>query len=74
MRSGGRSYAWLVQNYPDAPYRDEVGGEHYNGIDTMRSKACLAQERAWGVMIWELSQDTHDSTSLLASLFTALNP
>jgi hypothetical protein len=52
-RPGWRSYAWLVQNYPDAPNHDEVGGEHYNGIETMRRKACLAQERAWGVMIRE---------------------
>jgi GH18 family chitinase len=72
-RPGWRSYAWLVQNYPEAPYRDEVGGEHYNGIDTARRKACLAQERAWGVMMWELSQDTHDSTSLLAAIFSALD-
>ena len=73
-RPGWRSYAWLVQNHPDAPNHDEVGGEHYNGIETMRRKACLAQERAFGVMIWELSQDTHDSTSLLAAIFSALNP
>ena len=72
-RPGWRSYAWLVQNYPDAPNRDEVAGEHYNGIATMKKKACLAQERARGVMIWELSQDTHDSTSLLAAIFSALN-
>lgn len=67
-RPGWRSYAWLVANHPDAPYRDEVGGEHYNGIDTMRRKACLARQRASGVMIWELSQDTHDATSLLAAV------
>jgi GH18 family chitinase len=67
-RPGWRSYASLVATYPDAPYRDEVGGEYYNGIDTIRRKTCLARQRAWGVMIWELSQDTHDSTSLLAAI------
>jgi GH18 family chitinase len=67
-RPGERSYAWLVANHPDAPYRDEVGGEYYNGIDTIRRKTCLARQRASGVMIWELSQDTHDSTSLLAAI------
>jgi chitinase len=73
-RPGWRSYAWLVQNYPDAPNRDEVGGEYYNGIDTMQKKTCLASERASGVMIWELSQDTHDSTSLLAAIFGTIHP
>ena len=67
-RPGWRSYASLVASYPDAPYRDEVGGEHYNGIDTIRRKTCLARQRASGVMIWELSQDTHDATSLLAAI------
>jgi GH18 family chitinase len=65
---GWRSYASLVASYPDAPYRDEVGGEYYNGIDTIRRKTCLARQRASGVMIWELSQDTHDATSLLAAI------
>jgi len=67
-RPSERSYAWLVATYPDAPYRDEVGGEYYNGIDTIRRKTCLARQRASGVMIWELSQDTHDATSLLAAI------
>jgi GH18 family chitinase len=73
-RPGYRSYSWLVQNFADAPHRDEVGGEHYNGLETVRNKACLAQERAGGVMVWELSQDTHDSTSLLAAIVGALRP
>jgi chitinase len=67
-RPGWRSYASLVAASPDAPYRDELGGEHYNGIDTIRRKTCLARQRAAGVMIWELSQDTHDATSLLAAI------
>jgi GH18 family chitinase len=67
-RPGYRSYATLVATYPDAPYTDEVGGEHYNGIDTIKRKTCLARQQASGVMIWELSQDTHDATSLLAAI------
>lgn len=67
-RPGWRSYAWLVATYPEAPFRDEVGGEHYNGMDTIKRKTCLAGERAWGVMIWELSQDTHDWSSLLSAI------
>jgi GH18 family chitinase len=67
-RPGYRSYASLVAAYPDAPYRDEVGGEFYNGVDTIKRKTCLARQRASGVMVWELTQDTHDATSLLAAL------
>lgn len=67
-RPGYRSYAWLVASDPAAPYRDELGGEYYNGLDTMRRKACLARQRASGVMSWELSQDTHDATSLLNAI------
>jgi chitinase len=70
-RPGWRSYAWLVANYPDAPNHDEIGGEFYNGIATIQSKTCLARQRGGGIMIWELSQDTHDSTSLLAAVARA---
>jgi GH18 family chitinase len=48
---------------------DSVAGSYYNGLPTMRAKAQLAEAEACGVMVWELSQDTFDQTSLLKSLW-----
>jgi GH18 family chitinase len=41
----------------------------YNGIPTIQAKTQLALQRASGIMIWELSQDTMDETSLLNAIF-----
>lgn len=41
---------------------------HYNGLPTIRRKTELALRRAGGVMIWHLSQDTRDDTSLLSAI------
>lgn len=66
--------------YPETPYRDLVGREpgicdkdlvgtvHYNGRPTIRRKTEMAYRKGGGVMIWELTQDTSDSTSLLSAI------
>ena len=41
---------------------------HYNGVPTIKRKTELALERGGGVMIWHLSQDTVDDTSLLEAI------
>ena len=38
---------------------------YYNGQPTVKKKAMRAKERANGIMLWELGQDTNDATSLL---------
>ncbi|HYX38142.1 MAG TPA: glycosyl hydrolase family 18 protein [Oligoflexus sp.] len=43
-------------------------GLDYNGQPTMRAKTKLARQEAGGVMIWEISQDTADETSLLKTI------
>lgn len=48
---------------------DSVAGNYYNGLPTIRAKAQLASTSACGVMMWELSQDTADQTSLLKALW-----
>lgn len=65
---------------PETPYRelfsrdknahnlDKIGTVFYNGIPTIRAKTRLAMEKAGGIMIWELTQDTRDSTSLLSAI------
>lgn len=47
---------------------DVVGGSGYNGRPTVRRKTQWALANAGGVMFWELSQDTHDDTSLVATV------
>lgn len=41
---------------------------HYNGLPTIRRKTELALRRGGGVMIWHLSQDTVDDTSLITAI------
>jgi chitinase len=65
---------------PEAPYRDligkdkeahrkdQVGAIFYNGIPTIKKKTELALQKAAGLMLWDLTQDTNDSTSLLTAI------
>lgn len=66
------SYAQAVAADPANATRDcaTVGGRVgcYNGLDTVRKKAEHALQHAGGVMVWELSQDTADDTSLIAAI------
>ena len=60
-----RTYREIVAADPNAPNADVSNGYHYNGVTTTRNKTDLALQRAGGVMIWELSQDTTDPASSL---------
>lgn len=66
------AYSAIVAQDPNAANTDLSNGTYYNGIPTMQAKTKLARERASGIMIWELSQDTADSTSLLNAIHTAM--
>ena len=51
------------------PMMDEYDSVFYNGIATIKQKTELARrEGLAGVMIWEISQDTQDNTSLLKAI------
>lgn len=67
-RPGGRSYASFVAADRANADRDVVDGAGYNGRPTVRAKTQWAKSNAGGVMFWELSQDTHDDTSLVAAI------
>lgn len=67
-RSPVKTYRELVAMDPGAPWRDQLGTIHYNGIATIERKTDLALRKAGGLMIWELSQDTFDQTSLLGAV------
>nr|WP_242588415.1 RICIN domain-containing protein [Corallococcus macrosporus] len=62
-------YSELVARDPQAPYKDNVGDVYYNGIATIQAKTQLGKQNG-GVMIWELSQDTSGSTSLLNAIYS----
>lgn len=62
-------YSELVARDSQAPYKDNVGDVYYNGIATIQAKTRLGMQNG-GVMIWELSQDTSGSTSLLNAIYT----
>jgi GH18 family chitinase len=68
-----RSYAAIVAGNPAAAQVDEFGGQYYNGIPTIRAKTQLAMERGSGIMLWELSQDTNDSLSLLNAIYSVVH-
>lgn len=64
------SYAEIMQSYSPAPDVDEVDGIYFNGLETIRRKVCYGiGEGLGGFMVWELSQDTSDATSLLGQIF-----
>ncbi len=65
------AYKTLVANDPSAANKDQVGNVYYNGIPTMVQKTKLAADSGGGIMIWELSQDTRDATSLLTAIYNA---
>lgn len=62
------TYRELVIKDKEAHTKDAVGAYFYNGIPTIRRKTELALQQAGGVMVWEITQDTYDSTSLLTAI------
>jgi GH18 family chitinase len=67
-RKPGTAYRELVARDPQAADKDEVGTVRYNGRPTMRKKTELALAEASGIMIWEITEDTSDETSLLRTI------
>jgi chitinase len=69
-----KSYRAIVRADPNAPYTDVSGGYYYNGLATMKQKTSLSLQRATGVGIWELTQDTSaTSISLLNAIQEVMN-
>jgi GH18 family chitinase len=69
------TYAQIVKRHRPAPDVDEVAGIYFNGIRTIEKKTAYAhQTKLAGVMLWEISQDTHDETSLIRAVNRAKRP
>lgn len=63
----------LNTSYADT---DNVGNTFYNGRPTIEQKVQLAYNKASGIMIWELGQDSFTQYSLLTAIhekYTSLN-
>lgn len=64
----GFSYAKLLEEGA-SPYDDYWNGHFYNGMITIENKTKLALDSGLrGVMVWELSHDTHDKYSLFSTI------
>ena len=74
-RPGEVTYRKLEQSDPAAANTDQLNymgrTEYYNGIPTLQLKTQLARQRASGIMIWALPQDTNDDSSLLKAIYQA---
>ena len=69
-----KPYRTVVAGDAQAPYKDESGGWYYNGLATMKQKTSLSLQRASGVGIWHIAQDTTAAgISLLGAIHDAMN-
>lgn len=66
-RGRGMSYKQLLRMGAGAD-QDVYDSIYYNGTKTMRQKTRLAMERGAGIMIWEISEDTTGTNSLLKAI------
>lgn len=68
--TGWVTYRDIIARYGTwAADRDDAGGLDYNGRPTIRAKSQLALNEGGGVMFWEISQDTRDTTSLMSTIW-----
>ncbi len=69
----GHAYHDIFDAYHPGPDMDFVGGIGFNGITTVKNKTTYAVRNGYrGVMIWEISQDTMDGSSLLTAVGDAI--
>jgi hypothetical protein len=69
-----KPYRHIVRDDATAPTKDVSNGWYYNGVGTMKQKTTLALQRASGIGIWEVSQDTSAvGISLLGAIHEVMN-
>lgn len=70
-------YRHLVGINPEFAYVDSatVDGvvSHYNGLDTLSKKTLLAKEKAGGVMLFDVNEDTNDEYSVVTMIDKLIN-
>lgn len=63
------SYKDLQERFSPEPHQDTASGYYFNGLDTIRQKVRYAKAAGLsGIMVWEIGQDTTDSSSLLNAI------
>jgi hypothetical protein len=68
-------YKYIIDTYHPDPSVDYVDGIGFNGIDTVQEKTKYVINNCYrGMMIWEISQDSFDETSLLNAIWEAFIP
>jgi GH18 family chitinase len=69
------SYKFITDTYQPGPEVDYIAGIGFNGINTVKQKTEYVLNNCYrGIMIWEISQDTFDETSLLTAIWEASIP
>nr|WP_312579420.1 glycosyl hydrolase family 18 protein [Sedimentibacter sp.] len=65
-------YRNLVAQNPEYAYSDYAPTtpleSNYNGINTLREKTIIALNRAGGVMLFDINEDTNDETSVVSMI------
>ncbi|GHU93425.1 chitinase [Bacteroidia bacterium] len=78
LDADGVGYSDILKRYPnqDAHLKDNIDLVYYNGMPTIQQKAqYVVDNELGGIMIWELSQDTPDTTrSLLHTIYNVVKP
>lgn len=69
-RPSWAAYNTIVAGDKDAPNKDySANFGYYNGMTTIKKKTKFVMDNnAGGIMIWKISQDTHDDTSLIKAI------
>ncbi|HEY0155597.1 MAG TPA: glycosyl hydrolase family 18 protein [Longimicrobium sp.] len=69
-----KPYRHIVRDDATAPTKDVSNGWYYNGVSTMKQKTTLSLQRASGIGIWEVTQDTSAAgISLLGAIHEVMN-
>lgn len=72
-----KQYRHLVEENPDYAFSDYAPTtpleSHYNGLNTIREKTIISLNRAGGVMLFDINEDTNDETSIVSMIDNVLS-
>lgn len=67
-----KQYRHLIAENPEYAYTDFAPTtpleSYYNGINTLREKTIIALNRAGGLMLFDINEDTNDETSIVSMI------
>ena len=76
-RPSWMQYRHLVAENTELAYSDyaEINGmkSYYNGLPTLCKKTVLAKEKAGGVMLFDVNEDTNDKYSVVTMIHSVIN-